>query len=171
MEELTQTKFCQPPEVSPHIDLYLFQNRYPRAEVQEIRQNIQAQRNLVAHLERMVKELWSRVDYFMEKNNQQGEKQDEEEGGSNLVTVKTSIVSVKQLPLQGPSKINNDGAKAPDDPYYIDQMVFQENGWEEISKWVIGEVRGTCCIRSPGVPFWGFVVVNSQLNVVGISVL
>ena len=74
----------------------------------------------------------------MEKTNQQGEKQDEEEGGSNLFTVKTSRVSVKQLPLEGPSKINNDGAKAPDDPDYIEQRIFQENGWEEISKLVIG---------------------------------
>ena len=41
--------------------------------------------------------------------------------------------------------------------------------WEEISKWVIEEVRGIFWIRDNEVPFWGVVVGNAQLKVVGIS--
>ena len=74
MEELMLKHFFQPPEVSPHNNLYLFEHRDPRAVVQEVRQNIQAQSKLVAQLERTVKELRSRVDYFMEKTNQQRNK-------------------------------------------------------------------------------------------------
>ena len=80
-------------------------------------------------------------------------------------------VSVKEHPLKGTFETNNDRDKAPVDQDDTEKRIAQEQGCGEISKWVIGEVRGTCCIRSPGVPFWGFVVVNSQLNVVGISVL
>ena len=46
---------------------------------------------------------------------------------------------------------------------------YQVKQRKEISKRVLGEVRGTFCIRFHEVPCWGVVVGNSQLEVLGIS--
>ena len=76
---------------------------------------------------------------------------------------------VKEITLKGTSERNNGRAKATDNLYDIDQRIIQEQVWEEISKWVIEEVRGIFWIRDNEVPFWGVVVGNAQLKVVGIS--
>ena len=73
--------------------------------------------------------------------------------------------------LEGPYKGNNDVAKAPNNPYDIDQSTSQEKVLEQISKWVLKEVRINCWIRYHKVPFWGFVVGNATLKIVGISEL
>ena len=72
-------------------------------------------------------------------------------------------------PLKGPSEINNDVAKDPDYPDDTEQMIGQEQVWQERFKWVVEEVRGTFYIRDNEVKIWVVVVGNSQLKVVVIS--
>ena len=90
---------------------------------------MEAQSKLVAQLEKTVKELRPKVEYLIEKINIQGKNQDEEEGGRNLFTIKTSGVSVKEHPLKGNYEGNNDEAKATDKPYEINQGIGQEKEW------------------------------------------
>ena len=42
-----------------------------------------------------------------------------------MTTVKTFRVLVKDLPIKGTSERNNDGVKAPNDPYDIEHMIGQ----------------------------------------------
>ena len=69
MEELMRTQFFHHPEVSLHINLYLFENKAPRAELKAVRKNMEAQRKLVDQLEKTAKELRLSVDYLTEKTN------------------------------------------------------------------------------------------------------
>ena len=72
MEEFMRTKLRQHPEVSPHINLCLFEHRAPRAEVIAARQKMKAQSNLLAQLEKTANELRSRVDSLRDKKCHRG---------------------------------------------------------------------------------------------------
>ena len=67
-------KICQHPEVSPHNTLCLFVHNSSRSGSQAVRNNVEDQNKLVAHLENKIKYLWYRMYSQKDKTNIMGNK-------------------------------------------------------------------------------------------------
>ena len=113
MDEFLQEQFRKHTEVTPHITLYLFDQRSPRVDVTELRQKVDLHSKMIIQMEKTCKELRSRVEYSTDKTNHLGDKHDKGLGvTSQEVRVKmTSRENRKKDGYCSPEKIARQGLR------------------------------------------------------------
>ena len=72
MEHFLRNQLRQHPEVSPHINMYMFEHKAPLVEVSELNQKVEAQTKTLSQTEKTCRELWPRFDSLTEKANNLG---------------------------------------------------------------------------------------------------